>query len=106
MAFYLFECTNKECCNKEEIFRTLSRKDDPAICKRCGFKMKRIFHPKSGGIVFWKSQKNGSLTNDGPTRRNNYTIGDIAEENNWYDQWGVDKVKPKKKRDYFYPNKK
>ena len=91
MPFYLYECINEECKHKQEDFKVPSKREISPPCEKCGSEMKRIFHPKSGGIVFWKYIGDTGPTTQGPTRKNHYTVGDVAEEHDWYSKWGIKK---------------
>ena len=89
MGIYLYECENEECKTKEEEVRQPSQRDDPKECPECGSSMHRIFDPKATQMVMWRHSTGTGLTPSGPTRNSNYTIKDVADEHDWWGQWGI-----------------
>lgn len=87
MPFYLYRC---DAC--ERIFdkvRTMKDRNEPAECPKCGEASPREFDPSAGSIIMWKDPNSTRATTSGPTRKNKYTVGDIADEKNWWKKWGI-----------------
>ncbi len=89
MAFYLYECVL--CGKKIEDFRAPSKRDLVLICETCEGTMVRIFHPGASASIWWMDKGDTRPSTSGPTRKNHYTVGDVANENGWHKKWGIKK---------------
>lgn len=91
MPYYLYECKDEKCKNRQEELRSIGKRDECPRCNKCGLPTERIFHPAAGKLVMWKHPgESGCLTVNGPTRKESkYTVGDVAKENDWYNKLGI-----------------
>jgi len=97
MPFYIYKCT--DCNIIFDKMRKIKERNDKTECPKCGeSNSERQFDPSAGSIIMWRDPGTTRATTSGPTRKNRYTVGDIADEKNWWGKWGIKEPAHKSQR--------